>query len=601
MDLPFLTMATPSTTETTSSAERNFRTLLSFLRPYRATIVFGAFMGIVATVANLWTPRIIEYVIEALTLGESTAGYIALFGGVTVISIVAMFAQFAILGRAGEVVVFDVRSALVARLLKGRVSDVLSRSAGDLVSRATADAPMLQFAVSSGFVAFVTALTGVVGSIIFMGVIDGLMLGITLGAVVLIAVLMALFQPKVGRERASAQAAVGAMGGDLDQSIRSLRTIKVLGAEGQRSQVVLDHAHKARRHGVSAMLTETGSVITGIGGMSLVTVFALGFGAWRVTEGHLSIAALVAFVMYAMNFAGPLMEVADGLGTITTGIAASKRIAEAQEIELEEDTASASTSATPSSNTVTTVAADVPIVELRNVSASYDPGDDIVAGLDLRIPRTGHVVLVGPSGAGKTSIMSLMLRFLSPHTGQVLLDGVPYEDLSYAQVRSRFAYVEQEPTVLPGTVRDNLVIAKPDATDAQLFEALRTVHLDEDVAELPDGLDTHLVAATMSSGGRQRLALARALLRDPDVLLLDEPTSQISGPTEEAIHQAIDVAATQRAVVTIAHREETVRNASTIVVVDQGSVRAVGTHDELFVTDTLYSELMSNLRINDGA
>ncbi|WP_425955809.1 ABC transporter ATP-binding protein [Xylanimonas sp. McL0601] len=596
-------MTTLAPIETASSTERDFRILLSFLRPYRATIALGGMMGIVTTVANLWTPRIIEYVIEALTVGSSITGYIVMFAVVTVISIVAMFAQFAILGRAGEVVVYDVRSALVARLLKGRVSDVLSRSAGDLVSRATADAPLLQFAVSSGFVAFVTAITGVVGSIIFMGVIDGPMLGITLGAVALIVVIMALFQPKVGRERASAQEAVGAMGGDLDQSIRSLRAIKVLGAEGLRSEAVLEHARKARRHGISAVLTETTTIVAGIGGMSLVTVFALGFGAWRVTEGHLTIAALVAFVMYAMNFIGPLMEVSDGLMTITTGIAASKRIAEAQEIELEEDDVArpAATAAVPPSRTGA-ITGDTPIIEFRDVTASYNPRDgDVVAHLDLRIPRTGHVAIVGPSGAGKTSMMSLMLRFLSPRQGHILLNGVPYEDLPYAQVRGRFAYVEQEPTVLPGTIRDNLVVARPGATDAEVFEALRAVHLDGDIAQLPDGLDTELVAATMTGGGRQRLAIARALLRDPDVLLLDEPTSQINGSTEEAIHEAIDATATQRAVVTIAHREETVRTADTVVVMDQGSVRAVGTHAELLATDALYQELMSNLRINDGA
>lgn len=597
-------MDTPSPARSTSSSERDFQTLLSFLRPYRMTIVAGGVLGVVTTVANLWTPLIVEYVIEALTLGTSTTGYIATFAVVTVIGIGAMFAQFAVLGRAGEVVVYDVRSALVARLIKGRVSDVLSRSAGDLVSRATADAPMLQFAVSSGFVAFVTAITGVVGSIIFMGVIDPLMLGLTLGAVVLIAVLMALLQPKVGRERASAQEAVGAMGGDLDQSIRSLRTIKVVGAEDQRSDAVLEHARRARRHGISAVLTETATYVTGIGGMSLVTVFVLGFGAWRVTEGHLSIAALVAFVMYAMNFAGPLMEVSDGLMTVTTGVAASKRIAEAQEIELEEDQSAGPvrTTTRPPSRVAPDVGSDAPILELRGVTAAYKPGGrDVVRGLDLRIPRTGHVVLVGPSGAGKSSVMSLMLRFLNPREGQVLLDGVPYEDLSYAQVRGRFAYVEQEPAVLPGTVRDNLVVARPRATDGELLEALRAVHLDEDVAEPPGGLDTPLVAATMTGGARQRLALARALLRRPDVLLLDEPTSQISGPAEEAIHQAVDVAATERAVVTIAHREETVRRADVVVLIERGTARAQGTHAELLATDPLYQELMSNLRINDGA
>lgn len=591
-------MSNPSPSADQASPARTMRTFLSFMRPYRAMISVGAVLGVIATVANLWFPRLTEYVIDALATGRSTTGYLVTAGIVTLIGLAGLLGQFIVLGRTGETVVFDVRAALVKRILRGSVPAVLSRSSGDLVSRATADAPMLQLAVSTGFVSFITAIAGVIGTIVFMGVIDGVMLGITLAAVAVLAVFMGLLMPRAGRERALAQDAVGALGGELDGTIKALRTIKSLGAEDSRGEVALDSARKARKHGISAMITETLAFEVGLGGMSIVTVFMLGFGAWRVSEGHLSIAALVAFVMYAMNFTMPLMEVASGFQTIQQGLAASKRIAEAEEIPFEE-----SDDAPPSSSTTATsgTTGDVPILEFRGVTAAYNPREgDVVTDLDLAIPRTGHVALVGPSGAGKTSAMSLMLRFLAPREGQILLDGVAYDDLTFAQVRERFAYVEQEPTVLPGTVRDNLVAAKPDATDAELHDVLAAVHLDSDIAGLPDGLDTRLIGATMTGGGRQRLALARALLRNPDVLLLDEPTSQIAGSTEDAIHEAIAATAATRAVVTIAHREETVRTADTIVVMERGRVRATGTHAELLVTDALYQELMSNLRINDG-
>ncbi|QAY69473.1 ABC transporter ATP-binding protein [Xylanimonas protaetiae] len=590
-------MSNPKTSATPANPERTWRTFLSFMRPYRAMISVGAVLGVIATVANLWFPRLTEYVIDALATGRSTTGYLVAAGIVTLVGLAGLLGQFIVLGRTGETVVFDVRAALVKRILRGSVPEVLSRSSGDLVSRATADAPLLQLAVSTGFVSFVTAIAGVIGTIVFMGVIDGVMLGITLAAVAVLAVFMGLLMPRAGRERALAQDAVGALGGELDGTIKALRTIKSLGAEDSRGQAALDSAHKARKHGIAAMVTETLAFEIGLGGMAIVTVVMLGFGAWRVSEGHLSIAALVAFIMYAMNFTMPLMEVASGFQTIQQGLAASKRIAEAEEIPFEE-----SDDAAPATSSTAPARGDVPILELRGVTAAYNPRDgDVVTGLDLTIPRTGHVALVGPSGAGKTSTMSLLLRFLAPRAGQILLDGVSYDDLTFAQVRERFAYVEQEPTVLPGTVRDNLVAAKPDATDAELHDVLAAVHLDSDVASLPDGLDTTLIGATMTGGGRQRLALARALLRNPDVLLLDEPTSQIAGSTEDAIHEAIAATAAHRAVVTIAHREETVRHADTIVVMEAGRVRATGTHAELLATDALYQELMSNLRINDGA
>ncbi|MCL2594393.1 MAG: ABC transporter ATP-binding protein/permease [Promicromonosporaceae bacterium] len=584
-----------------TAGERNFRTLISFIWPHRGKVFIGALFGIIGTVANLWFPRITEYVIEALTLGQSVTGYVVAAFAVVIVAIVALGVQLIVLGWAGEGVVYDVRAALVRRILRGRVPDVLERNSGDLVSRATADAPLINLSVSSGFVSFVTALTGVIGAIAFMGSIDGPMLGITLGALLVLALFMSRLMPRVGRERAKAQEAIGELGGGLEGSIKSLRTIKALGAEGVRETTALESAKRARKHNISAMITEVLAYEVGLGGMMLVTAGMLGFGAWRVQNGHLSIAALVAFIMYAMNFMGPLMEIADGLGTIQSGLAAAKRVAEAQEIPWEASGELAEARGGEVVSTAGGSAAEAPIVEFRDVTAAYSPREgDVVTGLNLTVPRTGHVALVGPSGAGKTSVMSLMLRFLAPRVGEVLLDGTSYDDLTFAQVRERFAYVEQEPTVLPGTVRDNLIVAKPKATDEELLAALKAVHLGWEVADLPDGLDSELIGATMTGGTRQKLALGRALLRDPDVLLLDEPTSQISGATEDAIHEVIAAVARTRAVVTIAHRAETVQLADQVVLLDGGQIRATGTHSELLASDALYQELMSHLRLNDG-
>ncbi len=566
------------------SSERTWTTFLAILRPYRWRIVVGALLGIVATLTGLWTPRIIESVIEHLHAGTSVTGDVVLFGVLTVVYLAAMLAQWGVLGRTTERVVFDVRAALVMRFLRGRVSQVRERPAADLVARTTADAPMLQLAVSSGFVAFVTSVTGVVGSIILMGVIDPVMLGITLAAVAVLGTAMALIMPKVGRERARAQEAVGRMSSELDGSMRALRTIKALRAEKASADAVLVDAEKARKHGVAAMWAELISYEVAFGGMLLVTVGMLGFGAWRVQEGHLTVAALVAFVMYTQNFIGPLIELADGFSTIQSGLAASQRIAQAQEIELESDDVEAA----PARDVV----AGTPLLSFENVSARYNPSEgDVVRDLTLEVPRVGHVAIVGPSGAGKSSVVSLALRFLSPHSGTVRLDGVPYDRFTYAQVRERFAYVEQEPPVLPGTVRDNLLPARPTASDDELAEVLRAVDLHDEIAALPAGLDTELVGATMTGGGRQRLAMARALLAGAEVLLLDDATSQLGGRAEAAIGRATAAAAAKGAVLTIATRP--VPHADRVVVMEQGRVRATGTHAELLETDDLYAQLAS--------
>ncbi|MCX4906264.1 ABC transporter ATP-binding protein [Streptomyces sp. NBC_00878] len=189
------------------------------------------------------------------------------------------------------------------------------------------------------------------------------------------------------------------------------------------------------------------------------------------------------------------------------------------------------------------------------------------------------------------------MRFLEPQEGSLLLDGVPYHRHSHAAIRSRLAYVEQDTPVVPGTLRDNLLISRPEAGEEEPRQVIADVRLTEKVESLDEGLDTELSGAAVSGGERRRIALARALLREPDVLLLDEATAQLDALTESAVHHCVRRRAREHAVVTIAHRLSTVIDADTIVVMDAGGVRAQGTHDELLATDSLYRDLVEALRI----
>nr|WP_306461913.1 ABC transporter ATP-binding protein [Spongiactinospora gelatinilytica] len=243
-------------------------------------------------------------------------------------------------------------------------------------------------------------------------------------------------------------------------------------------------------------------------------------------------------------------------------------------------------------------AGDGPVIELRGVTAAYGPGlEPALRGVDLVIPRRGHIAIVGPSGAGKTTLFSLILRFLEPQEGELLMYGRPYREQAHDDLRARLAYVEQDTPVVPGTIGDNLLHAHPGATPEEVRRVLAEVRLADKIDSLDEGLDTPLSGSSLSGGQRQRIALARALLRTPDVLLLDEATAQLDGLTEAAVQDCIRDRARSGAVVTIAHRLSTVIDADTIIVMEDGRIRAAGGHEDLLASDALYRELVKALRI----
>jgi len=239
------------------------------------------------------------------------------------------------------------------------------------------------------------------------------------------------------------------------------------------------------------------------------------------------------------------------------------------------------------------------VFSLRNVTAGYANAQrPALRNISMDVPRSGHVALVGPSGAGKTTIFSLLLRFIDPQRGTVEMNGIPYHDLSLNDVRSHIAYVEQETPIINGTIRDNVLFRVVDASDDEVWDALRAVRLDEKISGLPEGLDTPVGSTTLSGGERQRLAIARALVRTPDVLLLDEATAQLDGITEAAIQNVISKAASTGTVITIAHRLSTVLDADQIIVLENGRIRNRGTHHDLLNNDELYHEFITALKIS---
>ena len=571
------------------------RILWSFARPHLGTLGLGLGLALVGSAASLATPMVTKWVLDSLGAAESLAGPIVALLVLLVVGASIWIWQWILLGTLGERVVLDARESMVRRFFRATVPAITRRPTGELVTRVTSDTVLLREAASSSVVGLVNGAVMLVGTLVLMAVLDLVLLATTVASVVVVGVLFAALMPRIARAQERAQEHVGRLGGALESALRAVRTVKASRAEGRQTERIVEEARACAGHSVRAVRAEAVAWTIAWAGIQLAIILILGIGAWRVGAGLLEVSSLIAFLLYAFGLMEPIMELSQNLTALQAGVAAAGRIREIEALDVEE---AHPAPAMPAVQGTAGPAPGVPVLELRGVSAAYGPGvGPAVRDIDLVIPRRGHTAIVGPSGAGKTTLLSLVLRFLEPREGEVLLDGRPYRDLGHHEVRARLAYVEQETPVVAGTIGDNVRFSHPDATGEEVRAALDAVRLTDKIDSLADGLDTPLSSSSVSGGQRQRIALARALLRTPDVLLLDEATAQIDGLTEAAIHDCIRERARDGAVVTVAHRLSTVIDADTIVVMDGGVIRATGTHEELLAADGLYRELVEALRI----
>jgi ATP-binding cassette subfamily B protein len=567
----------------------NVRTLWSFVRPHKKTLAVGMVLGLGTTAASLATPMVSKSVLDGLAASTSIAPAVTVLIVLLLVSSGLGLIQWILLGKMGERVVLDARSSMVRRLFRVRVGELAGRSPGELVTRVTSDTVLLREAAASSLVQLVNGVISLVGALILMAMLDGVLLLATLGALVGVGIIVALLMPPMAKAQEQAQGAVGRLGGVLEGALRAIRTVKASRAEERESERVISEATESARQSVRAVRYEAVAWTVAGFGIGLATLLILGLGAWRVSENLLTVSALVAFLLYAFQLMEPVGTLTQTVSGLQSGVAAAMRIREVDAFEIEPaDTDRPSRTTTEERSTLA----------FENVTARYAPGAaPALQDVSLTIPRKGHTAIVGPSGAGKTTMFSLLLRFLNPDSGRLVLDEIPLPEWSLEDLRRRIVYVEQDTPLVPGTLRENLLYTHEDAGEPALWEALRAVRLEDRVRELPDGLDTVLSTAAISGGERQRIALARALVSDPEILLLDEATAQLDGLTEAAVHEVIARIARTGAVLTIAHRLSTVIDADQIVVLESGRVRARGTHRELLQTDDLYRDLVAALRI----
>ena len=574
------------------------RILWAYARPHKAVLVVALILGALGTAAELATPLVTKAVLDGLETSASLVTPITILGVLLVAGSVMGLVQGIMLGTLAERIILAARTGLVRHLLHARVPAVTARPPGELVTRVTSDTLLIREATTSSVVNFVNGIIGLVGAVLLMAYLDVVLLGVTIAVLFLAGISVVTLMPRLSKAQQEAQEHVGALGGRLEGVVRALRTVKSARAEGRETDRVSGHAEASARSGIRAVKLENVSwTITGVA-VNLAVMLLLGIGAWRVSTEAITVSTLVAFLLYVFQLMMPVMLLTMSLTSLQSGLAAAARIGEIEEMELEKDGGVPGLGA-PRTTREGGVDVEPPVLRLHEVTYRYAGAEaNALDGVSLAVPRHGHTAIVGPSGAGKTTIMSLLLRFLAPDGGRVELDGHPYERWTTDEIRSRIAYVEQDTPIVPGTLRENLSYAAPGATDAEVRSAVEALRLAERVAALPEGLDTEVSASELSGGERQRVAVARALVARPEILLLDEATAQLDGLTEAALAAAIRDVASTGAVVTIAHRLSTVIDADQIVLLERGRVRAVGRHAELLETDELYRELVAALRMD---
>lgn len=499
---------------------------------------------------------------------------------------VATYARYTLISWVGEQVVADIRRDVFAKILSMQTSFFETTRTGDILSGITTDTTLLQNVVGSSVSIFMrNVLLFLGGATMLMITSERLSLYVGLLLPVVIAPIIVIGK-KVRHLSRATQERVADISAQAEETLSAMRTVQAMGLqdfEGQRFDALVEEtrAVAVRRIRLRGLLT--GIVILLVFG-AVVTV--LWIGGRDVISGRITAGDLSGFVFYAVLVAGALGAISEVIGELQRAAGAAERLMEMMAL-VPEIVAPEHPASLPD-----------PVqgrVCFDDVTFYYPsrPDHPALSQVSLSVEPGQTVAVVGPSGAGKTTLFQLLLRCYDPQLGRMTLDGVPITQLDPEDLRRPMGLVPQDPVIFSSSARDNIACGWPDATDEQIEQAARAACAWEFIEQLPDGLSTHLgeKGVRLSGGQRQRIAIARVLLRNPRILLLDEATSALDSENERLVQRALDGAMHDRTTLVIAHRLSTVLKADRIVVLDRGRIEAMGTHAELLISSPLYRTL----------
>jgi ATP-binding cassette subfamily B protein len=565
---------------------RRLGMLVRLTRPYKTRTLFSIASLLLATATALAPPFLSKYALDDGIRRHDLAKLWWIVGAFLVAGLLnwAMsYAQTYLTGWVGERILADLRNRLFDHLQDLSLGFFERNRAGVIISRLTNDVEAIDQLVTDGVTSLVQNTLTLVGTAILLFVLDWRLALATLLVIPFMSIATVVFRTRSARAYAAVRERLGLVTATLAEDIAGMRVVQAFTRERANTRNFREVAERYRDSNMETVVLN-GLYFPFVDLLSSVALaVVLGYGGHLYFQGDVTLGTLFAFMLYVQNFFDPVQQLSQLYGTFLSATAALDKIVDVLDQEPEVvDRADAQT---------------LPRVEGRvqfeGVRFGYGEGPEVLHGLDLDVPPGTTVALVGHTGAGKSTIAKLLARFYDPREGRITIDGHDLRDVTQVSLRRQLGIVPQEGFLFAGTVAQNIAFGRPDATSQEIVRAAETIGANDFILRLEDGYETDLQerGSRLSLGQRQLVALARALLADPRILILDEATSSVDIGTERKIEQALRTLLAGRTAFVIAHRLSTIRDADLIVVLEHGRIVEQGTHDELLRKRGLYTSL----------